>query len=139
MRKKINKELPVSPLFYDEKFQMDEYHERQRIIAMLNKGDIVKPEEPHCDPGDHYILISDIGVPQCADCLTHFTWEGVHKELLASTLSEMQALQRYRELRKVARQVDNGKPPRNTICVNDYHYLTGEGYRYIHRWFYERD
>lgn len=139
MRNKKNKELPVSPLFYDEKFQMDEYHERQRIIEMLNKGDIVKPEEPHCEPGEHYILINDLGVPQCAHCLTLFSWKSVRHELIASTLPEVQALLRYRELRKVARQVDKGNPPRNIIHLIDYHYLTGKGYRYIDRTYYERD
>lgn len=124
---------------YDEGFQMEEYMERQRIIHVLNKGDVVRPEEVRCEPGDHYILINEFGVPQCASCLMLFGWKGVRRELFASTLQNKQVIERYKELKHVAKQVENGKPPKNIVNWNDFQYLTGQGYRYIERWFYERD
>jgi hypothetical protein len=138
-RKKKNKVLPLEQFIYDEEFQMSEYEERQRIIDMLNEGDTVKPEEVRCAPGNHYILINEFGVPECATCLTLYTWKGVRRELFATNWMDEQVIERYKELKHVAKRVINGKPPKNIVNWNDYRYLTGFGYQYIERWFYERD
>ncbi len=118
---------------------MDEYKVRQRIIAILNKGDVVMPQEDKCETGEHYILINEYGVPQCASCFMLFTWKGVRRELFANTMNDAQVIERHKELKHIVRQVENGNPPKNIVHVNDYRYLTGKGYEYIERWFYERD
>lgn len=130
---------PKPFILYDEKFQTDEYKERERIIDMLNELNTIEAEEVKCNPGEHYVVVNEFGVPQCADCLTLFSWRGVRRELFASNLPDDEVARRYKELKKIIRQIENGNPPKNIVNWNDYRYLTGFGYQYIERWFYERD
>lgn len=96
-----------------------------------------------CGDDQHfYILINKRGRPQCATCLQLYdTWEAVRVALERVYRDDEKEFvdKRIQQLKRVARQVISGRPPKEEWDFFKGSYLTSYGYQDIHRLFYDSD
>jgi len=91
--------------------------------------------------GEHHILVSDLAVPQCVLCLTHFTWQAAQRELrlqYGPYLAD-EADIRVRDLKALVTKVKRNKFPGKSFITQRIRCLTGHHFRYIERVFYDID
>jgi hypothetical protein len=69
-----------------------------------------------------------------------FDWKALKRELSQNPIWSKTAEERYRSLKQMAKKVEKNKAlEQDKAAISMYRYLTGIGYQYIERTFYDPD
>jgi len=118
-------------------FYQDLFGRREGTVKYLNiHGD--KKQDPVCRAGEHYLGVDDLAQYQCQKCLTLFSAGAMKKEMRVSQHFGRKAELYIDDIQKLRKLVLKDKPPsREKVTLKRYRYLTGLGYQYIERTFYD--
>lgn len=123
--------------FYQERFG-----KREGTIRYLNIHGSKREDKP-CKPGHHHVLVNDLAHAQCERCFGLFSSKGLEEELRKSVFhgkNYKEALADIKRAKKIVRKMirtGNFKNIAGYCEVRRYRYLTGLGYQYIERKFYD--